>query len=323
LNETFNSNLAQYIESFLQQKRAFGFKYESNIRYLINFDAMCMVSFPKETTLTREMAMSWGKAYSDEGKEGFSRRMSSIRELARYMTRNDIPAFVIPRNCGKCPNRRYVPHIFTENELTLIFEAVDALYADHNYPTNHLVAPVLLRLLYAGGLRPYEGRLLKRKDIDLEKGTIFIPESKRYRDRIIVMDSSMLELCRKYDIAVRRVMPNSDYFFPSNGKNSEAYGRHWVRDILSRCLNNAGLTEIAGNPPRPYDFRHTFATHTLYRWLEEGRDLENCVPYLSAYMGHERFEHTYYYIHLVPELFSQLPPEISARFSVLIPEVER
>ena len=55
--------------------------------------------------------------------------------------------------------------------------------------------------------------------------------------------------------------------------------------------------------------------------MKEGRKLDNCLPYLSAYMGHAHFEHTAYYIHLVPEFFPQMSQMDMNRFSSLIPEV--
>jgi integrase len=51
----------------------------------------------------------------------------------------------------------------------------------------------------------------------------------------------------------------------------------------------------------PYDFRHNYATQTLMRWAEEGKDLNAWIPYLCAYMGHATFSSTFYYIHLLPE----------------------
>lgn len=51
----------------------------------------------------------------------------------------------------------------------------------------------------------------------------------------------------------------------------------------------------------PYDLRHNFATRTLMRWVEEGKDLNAYAPYLSTYMGHVTFNSTFYYIHLLPE----------------------
>lgn len=321
LTHTYVSGIATHIDRFLEQKRAFGFKYEGNERYLRNFDAMCAAIFPNETTITRDMGMKWAATTPNERREGLSRRMSPVRELARFMSRNDVPAFVIPKECGKFPNRRYSPHIFTESELIAIFDAADHFYESTNYPANHLVIPVILRILYSCGLRPYEGRLLKRSDIDLCDGTIFIPATKKFKERVVVMDEAMTEMCRKYDTAMRAIIPNSEYFFPSAGKGQPFYDRHWIAKSLSRCLINAGLTDFSGNPPRPYDFRHTFATHTLYRWLREGHDLENALAYLSAYMGHDQFQHTAYYIHLVPDFYADIPKEITERLSAVLPEV--
>ena len=321
LTQKYVSGIGAHIERFLEQKRAFGFKYEENERYLKKFDTLCSESFPTETTITREMGMAWAVATPNERREGLSRRMSPIRELARFMCRNDNPAFVIPKECGTFPNRRYAPHIFTENELAAIFDAADHFQEASNYPANHLAAPVLLRLLYACGLRPYEGRLIKRDEINLDNGAIFIPATKKFRERIVVMDEMMIKLCRKYDVAVRTAIPNNEYFFPNAGKGKPFYDRHWIVGLLSRCLVNAGLTEFSGNPPRPYDFRHSFATHTLYRWLREGRELNNCLAYLSAYMGHEQFQHTAYYIHLVPEFYADIPREITERLASVLPEV--
>jgi integrase len=163
--------------------------------------------------------------------------------------------------------------------------------------------------------------LIKRENIDLHKGTILIPESKGHKDRMVVMSDDMTALCRKYDAVMRLIKPDSEYFFPANRKNP-AFCHHWVSENLWRCWENAGIGGYSGNKPRPYDFRHTFATEILYRWLKEDRDIDNCLPYLSAYMGHAHFEHTAYYIHLVPEYFPQMAQMDFGRFGDLLPEVE-
>jgi integrase len=88
------------------------------------------------------------------------------------------------------------------------------------------------------------------------------------------------------------------------------------------CWNTSGIKDFSGESPRPYDFRHTFATKRLYGWMKEGKDLEAYLPYLSAYMGHAHFSHTAYYIHLVPEFFPQMAQMDLSQYAELIPEVE-
>ena len=35
-----------------------------------------------------------------------------------------------------------------------------------------------------------------------------------------------------------------------------------------------GLTQFDGPRPRVYDFRHTFATECICRWMREGKDVD-------------------------------------------------
>lgn len=321
MSEIYTSRLGKYIEQFVEQKHALGFPYVDSGRIVGNFDRYCAERFPQENTITEEMGLSWATMRENEGKKGLCTRVGVVRELARFLRREGVDAYLIPTDLGKTPSSRYQPHIFTDSELKRIFDASDKLTINHRDPTAHLVAPVLFRLLYTCGLRPSEGRLIKRQDIDLEQGTLLIAESKGHKDRVIALSESMTALCRKYDVVMRSMKPDSEYFFPANRK-LPAFCHHWVSDTLWCCWERAGIGEYSGNKPRPYDFRHTFATKILYRWLKEGRDLDNCLPYLSAYMGHAHFEHTAYYIHLVPEYFPQMANMDLWRFAALLPEVD-
>ncbi len=321
MNRVFISALKGYIFRFIEQKRALGFPYTDGERIISHFDKFCEKYYPREVTITKEMGLHWATKRDTEGKKGLSIRVGVVRELAKFMLREGMEAFLIPCDLGRAPETQYQPHIFTDSELRRIFEASDHLAPSKQNPTCHLVAPILFRLLYTCGLRPTEGRLIKRENVDLEHGTLFIPESKGHKDRVVVMSDDMAMLCRKYNSIMRVMRPDSEYFFPTNRKNP-AFDRHWVSDTLWRCWKNADIGGYSGNKPRPYDFRHTFATKTLYRWFKEGRDLNNCLPYLSAYMGHAHFEHTAYYIHLVPEYFPQMAQMDLGRFADLLPEVE-
>lgn len=51
---------------------------------------------------------------------------------------------------------------------------------------------------------------------------------------------------------------------------------------------------------RPYDLRHRFASAVLQRWIDDGKNIYAMLPYLRAYMGHEDFRHTLYYVHILP-----------------------
>ena len=64
-----------------------------------------------------------------------------------------------------------------------------------------------------------------------------------------------------------------------------------------------------------------FCRQSIYKWMKQGADLRSMLPYLSAYMGHSCISHTAYYIHLVPEFFSEMSGMDMNLYASLIPEV--
>ena len=79
-----------------------------------------------------------------------------------------------------------------------------------------------------------------------------------------------------------------------NGKIIQLYR---FRKVLKISLKDLGIeTSI-----RQYDFRHTFITNTIIEWLENDYDIYNLLPYLAQFVGHNEFNSTYYYLHLIPE----------------------
>lgn len=214
---------------------------------------------------------------------------------------------------------KYVPHIYTRDELSVFFSAADRFEYHDKSPARHLVIPVIFRVIYCCGLRPGEARKLRTEDVCLKTGAIKIIESKGHKDRVVVLADDVLALCRNYRRQVERVFPSCEYFFPNYGGGG--LKKSWLDKIFWRCWDMAGRTEFSGNRPRCYDFRHTFATNCLCRWMREGKDLTACLPYLSAYLGHVQLSDTAYYVHLVPEYFPQMARMNCEKIESLLPEV--
>ena len=55
--------------------------------------------------------------------------------------------------------------------------------------------------------------------------------------------------------------------------------------------------------------------------MNEGKDLNVMIPYLSAYMGHAQLSDIYYYIHLVPGLLGEMSGFAFSSAGVFLPEV--
>lgn len=315
----FKSNMAVQMEAFLNQKRAMGFSYSSGEGFLRALDRHFASKHPTETTITREIADVWIMLQNENGDEYVSEsRLAVIREFANFLIRSGLEAYVVPAEYYTNRRRQYVPHIFSDSELKLFFMAADAARQNRHH---HMVVPVIFRLLLCCGLRPGEVLVIRNSDVDWDNGTIIIRESKGHRDRRVAVGNDMLTLCKRYRAQEGKYFLDNGFLFATNTQKGH-FSTNWLCKRFNECLRQAGMIEFAGNRPRVYDFRHTFATQTLRRWLNEGRDINNCLPYLSAFMGHEKFEDTQYYIHLVPEFFSKSSGIDFERFSDLIPEVD-
>ena len=316
----FASSLAPYMEQMLCHRKALGYSPSTHHDHLLNLDRFCQQYFPHETGLSQEMVLKWMRRRPRENYGGLQTRASAIRCFAAYLDAHDVPAYILPdRFVGG--NNAFVPHIFTDSELSVLFAAMDDIRPTARKPFIHLILPVLFRLTYTCGLRPNEGRELLVSNVRLDTGEVLITETKRRKERIIVMSDDMLSLCRVYDAKRRIFAPNNAYFFPN--PDGGTFSNQWVLKQFKKCWKKANSDKPAETLPdvRVYDLRHRFASAVLNRWLDEKRDLYAMLPYLRTYMGHGELSSTAYYIHLLPKNLVKSAGIDWASLTKLIPEV--
>jgi integrase len=314
--KNFRSKLAPVIKEYLELRHSLGYSGKQE-NYLLLFDTYCHENHPDLETLTREAVRGWIENETTKGKPITYEKAGAVRLLARYMGDG---AYILPTTTvSKRP--KSTPYIFTDEELTKLFEKIDKLSETSDISTP-ILFPTLFRLLYTCGLRPYEGRLLERRNINFETGEILITKTKRHKERVVVMSDDMLEQFKKYDIARAIINPASDYFFITfdgvNLTNAQLYS------FFKLCWKkaNSNVSENMLPKVRTYDLRHRFASTILQKWLNEGRDLYAMLPYLRAYMGHDNFSSTAYYIHILPENLLRSPNVDWKRIDEVDPGVE-
>lgn len=298
MSSMFSSNFKRQLEDFIQQKRAVGFPYEESQKRLKAFDRFCMEHYPQERQLTREMAMHWAEQRPDEHVNTLIRRITLIRQFAKYLNSIGIEAYVVPSGIP-AKGIRYVPHIYTKQELKAFFHALDQCEYNKNSPARHLVVPVIFRVLYCCGLRSSEVTRLKVEHVDLKTGKLTIRQSKGHKDRTVMLSEDVLQLCRVYHEKVSCIFPERIYFFPNH--RGHRYRKDFLGYTFHDFWNKTGIVCVSGNLPRVHDFRHTFAVNRLNQWVKEKKDLNAYLPYLSMYLGHVHLTETDYYLHLVPE----------------------
>jgi integrase/recombinase XerD len=140
---------------------------------------------------------------------------------------------------------------------------------------------IVLTLIYSAGLRGQEVINLKLSDIDFERKTIHIRQSKYKKDRIVPLSEYMAKGLKKY-IAVEH--PHTWLF---NGKEPD--GRYSVRG-LSWVMREALKKTSIKKDINLHSLCHTYATHLL----EEGLNIVT----LKELLGHAEIATTMVYLHV-------------------------
>ena len=290
---TFTSNFAPHIEAMLEWRTSLGHSLRDMRNAMAGFDRFCSSHHPGETVLTRELATAWCRDTAT-GTWG-AYRSRAVRELGKYLQLAGVDAFIVPSAWIASPTRG-LPHMFTDEELAAFFRAADSFDAEYRSPFREYTIPVIFRLILGAGLRPPEARRLRRHDVDAEGAMVMIERSKRNKDRHVPVSGDLAGLLARFDHLADMRRADREWFFED--QHGCQYSPSWLIASYHHCCERAGGIAPASTP---YTLRHNYATRTLMRWVEEGKDIEAWLPYLAAYMGHQKYSSTAWYVHLMPE----------------------
>ena len=163
-----------------------------------------------------------------------------------------------------------LPVILNRTELKQLFSA----------PTL-LKQRIVLTLIYSAGLRGQEVINLKISDVDFERMTIHIRESKYKKDRIVPLSPTMAIGLKKY------LEAEKPHLWLFNGKGPD--GRYSVRGLAWVMRENLKKTSITKDV-NLHSLRHSYATHLL----EEGLNIVT----LKELLGHAEITTTMIYLHV-------------------------
>lgn len=163
-----------------------------------------------------------------------------------------------------------LPVILNRTELKELFKAPTLL--KHR---------IVLALIYSAGMRGQEAVNLKLSDIDFERRTIHIRQSKYKKDRIVPLSNVMARGLRKY------IDAENPHLWLFNGKEPD--GRYSVRGIswvMRETLKKTTITKDVNL----HSLRHAYATHLL----EDGLNIVT----LKDLLGHADITTTMIYLHV-------------------------
>jgi len=234
--------------------------------------------------------------------------LSAILFLYRQVLNIELPLLEDVTRAKK-PQR--LPVVLTRKEVTSLLSHIEG--------TVGLVAS----LLYGTGMRLMECTRLRVKDIDFERGEIFVRDGKGGKDRVTVLPKSLISVlqhhlkkvkhlheqdisegygCVYLPFALDKKYPNAcrewvwQYVFPAKDRSTDPRSNrkdrhHIYPQTIQRTIKEAVRKANINKPASSHTFRHSFATHLL----EGGYDIRT----VQELLGHKDVKTTMIYTHVL------------------------
>lgn len=170
-----------------------------------------------------------------------------------------------------------LPVIASKNELDVLFDQLQTK------------SKLIVKLIYAAGLRVSEVVSLKLEDFEFDESHGWVRDGKGGKDRMFIFPPLLGKEIQSY---LRKRKIRSGYVFP--GRNSEKMSTRNVQKIVSTAVKNASLTKKLS----PHKLRHSFATHLL----EAGND----VRIIQELLGHSNLQTTQIYTHVAKDTIKNI-----------------
>ena len=236
----FADTLKHDLNEMLLLKESLGYNRKTYLPYTENFIDFCGKRYPTATAITKQMVIDWLDAYTFNSPNTRTRALINLRTFTGYLASIGRDTYVVDDEFS-IPITPYAPVIMNDTELGLFFQGVDATTKSTNLPMKGYILPVLFRMILCCGMRPSEPLKLRKEDVDIQRGDIYIRQSKRRTDRHIIMSNDMLQLCLQYDA----VAGEREWFFQR--PDGRAFNSKWLGNQFEQCYRNSGL-QLANRP---------------------------------------------------------------------------
>lgn len=316
----FESALGTYLQNFVDEKRALGFKYEAEEYVLHSFDRYWSSSAGDSISVSMDSLRDWVSQRSTEGKRSQYMRVCVLKQFMMYMNGIGIPCYV---PSDRIHYEKSIVHVLSKEEISELFRVIDNYCPPRQSPDVTRMSveyKVIFRLILSVGLRRTETACIRVQDVDWNKGVIGIFNGKKQKDRLVYLSSDMLQLLTEYrDYMHGRYGDSYEWLFPSikvsdhisSGGLGERFRKFWA---MTSC------SSTCGKAPTIHALRHTFVVMRMNEWMLDGSDLNVMMPYLSRHLGHKSSDETFYYYHQVADAFSVIHEKDTLAPKV-IPEV--
>lgn len=313
---TYLSKLAPYIEALIKEKQASGFRFIMQSYRLEVVDRFIIENKFDNGTISRDLVAAFARQKPTENRNTRNDRVSALKLLATYMKSLRM-SVISPESFAS--GDRSIPYLPTNEELIALFTVIDEYVPHQNKLARFgLVYPVLFRLFYCCGLRLSEGCYLKNSCVNLTTGVLTIEQTKGRNDRLVYLAEDVMDLCRRYNTAISKIIPNRQWFFP--GWDPQKPFSKTAIDLKFRQFWNKAYSQNTSKRPTIHSLRYCFIMNKINEWITEGLNIDVMMPYLSRYVGHSSIQESYYYYHQMDSRTPALRMHIEAN-GTAVPKV--
>jgi len=208
----------------------------------------------------------------------FLAELNDDSTACRVQAYNSIKLFYLKVLKKPCPytykkprRRKRLPVVYSKKEVQMIINA----------PAN-FQHRIILKMIYASGLRVSEDIKIKIKDLDLQNNRLIIRRAKGDKDRITVLSDNLKPELDK----IMNGKAGNEYLFQTN--RGKPYHVRSIQTLFKESAQKAGLVEKNGSC---HSLRHSFATHLVQNGIS--------IQEISALLGHSNLKTTMVYVHMV------------------------
>lgn len=225
-----------------------------------------------------------------------SRKISALKMFCKFLIESKILNIDILTDIVLPKKEKLLPKFLTPKQ-------VDALFEQSLNSSSACLkrAGVILKLIFASGMRVSEAITLQTANINYDKKQIFI-KGKGEKERIVFFDDQTKKILYTYFNEDRqnfiKKRNQSNWFFPSKSSSSG----HITRSAFFKNLKELALA--SGLNPKlisPHVLRHSFATNLI----NHNSDLRS----VQKMLGHESISTTEIYTHITKQKLIDLVKE--------------
>jgi integrase len=258
------SKLASPIQSFIDEKRVLGRKFDKESLIFYEFDRFLVNQNLDKEELPKTIVEAWIEKRPNEKRKNQRYRLNFTKRFVLYLQSRGYTAYYPDLSIATHDDNEFVPYIFSNDELTGILGYFENMKPSRSSTVMHLVLPLLFRTLCCCGLRLSEATHLKIYDVNFDDGILHIRNAKYDKQRYVPMSPDLIVRFREYRTKIHESSDVEDYFFPNARRNNYSNGEIYRR--FREALWHSGIEHKGrGFGPRVHDLRHTFAVRCMQK----------------------------------------------------------